>query len=310
MPTSNRPVAAIDMGTNTFNLLIIRQGENTPELILSTKEGVALGMGGINENTISKEAWQRGIDCLARFKQICIEHNCQVIQAIGTSSIRNASNGQKFIEEVETKLQIPCRVIDGKQEAEMIYKGVCLNTSFENKGLIMDIGGGSTEFIYADKTGILKMKSFEIGVSRIYQKFQFSDPLSKEDVEKIFNYLDTNTVGFFDDIECDDFIGSSGSFETIYELLHDKQFPVGFDSMMLTRKEMELMIDFIVRTTFAERERHHRILPIRRKMLPIAVLKIRWAMNKIGAKRVIITPCSLKEGLAFDLLNNIRNLGD
>ena len=146
----------------------------------------------------------RGIDCLIRFKAICIEHDCEVIQAIGTSSIRNATNGKKFIDEVETKLQIPCRVIDGKQEAEMIYKGVCLTTSFENKGLIMDIGGGSTEFIYADKSGILKMKSFEIGVSRIYQKFQFSDPLSKDDIEKIFNYLDINTLSFFDDIECDD----------------------------------------------------------------------------------------------------------
>lgn len=310
MPFSNRPVAAIDMGTNTFNLLIIRGGEKFPELILSTKEGVALGMGGINENTISKEAWKRGIDCLKRFKEICTKHNCEVIQAIGTSSIRNATNGGEFIDEVESQLQIPCKVIDGKEEAEMIYKGVCLTKSFDSKGLIMDIGGGSTEFIFADQSGILKMKSFEIGVSRIYQKFKFSDPLSKDDVDKIFNYLDTNTFDFFDDIVCDDFIGSSGSFETIYELLHDKPFPKGFESMNLTRSEMEIMIDFILRTTIAERERHHRILPIRRKMLPIAALKIRWVMNKIDAKHVIITPCSLKEGLAFDLLNNIRNLGD
>ena len=305
----NRHVAAIDMGTNTFNLLIIRNNNQcVPELILSTKEGVALGMGGINENTISPEAWRRGMDCLTRFKAICDQYNCQSIKAIGTSSIRNADNGIDFVREVETKLLIPCQIINGDEEADMIYKGVCLTHHFEDKGLIMDIGGGSSEFIFADKDGVIKKNSFEIGVSRIYQQFEFSDPFSQLDIAKLFAYFETQTFGFFDEIQCDDFIGSSGSFETLYELLHDKLFPLGFETVELTRNEMEVMIDFIMRMTLKEREKHHRILPIRRKMLPIAAIKIKWVLNKINASRVIITPCSLKEGLAFDLLNNICNL--
>ena len=298
------PVAVIDLGTNTFNLLIIEQKNSVPKLLVSTKEGVALGMGGINTNQIASDAWQRGIECLQRFKEICVDYNCLKIKGIATSAIRNARNGSEFIREVESKLGIVCEVISGEREAELIYKGVCFTHNFVNAGLIMDIGGGSTEFIHADQRGIITMQSFEIGVSRIYQHFQFSDPFSKDDIESINAYLDHSTGKFFEAIKCDDFIGSSGSFETLYELLHDKPFPLGFSPMILTRNEMEVMIDMVLHMTNEEREMHHRILPIRRKMLPIAVAKIRWVMNKVNAKRVIITPCSLKEGVAFNLLNN------
>lgn len=298
------PVAAIDLGTNTFNLLIIEERNRVPKLLLSTKEGVALGMGGINENQITYDAWVRGMNCLQLFKQICSDYNCLAIKAIATSAIRNASNGQEFVHEIESKLGISCEIISGQKEAELIHKGVCLTHHFAHEGLIMDIGGGSTEFIHANRQGIISMQSFEIGVSRIYQQFQFSDPFCENDIDCIYSYLDHFAGKFFEDIECDDFIGSSGSFETLYELLHDKTFPIGFSPMILTRNEMEVMIDMVLRMTNEEREMHHRILPIRRKMLPIAVAKIRWVMNKVNAKRVIITPCSLKEGVAFDLLNN------
>ncbi|GAA0875813.1 hypothetical protein GCM10009118_22220 [Wandonia haliotis] len=304
MSKGQEPVAAIDLGTNTFNLLIIKNGAPHPELLLSTKEGVALGMGGINDNRISEDAWQRGMDCLGRFMAICKEYGCTKIQAIATSAIRNAINGKDFVHKIEEEFDIPCKVIDGIEEAKLIYKGVCLTHNFDRKGLIMDIGGGSTEFILADENGILAMNSFEIGVSRIFQQFSFSDPFSEEDKEKINTYLEEKTGGFFDTISCSDFIGSSGSFETLYELLYDKEFPEGFDPVMLSRNEMEVMIDILLRMTAKERERHHRILPVRRKMIPIAAAKMKWIMEKTGTERIIITPCSLKEGVAFDLLNN------
>jgi hypothetical protein len=96
------PVAVIDLGTNTFNLLIIEQKNSVPKLLVSTKEGVALGRGGINTNQIASDAWQRGIECLQRFKEICVDYNCLKIKGIATSAIRNARNGSEFIREVES----------------------------------------------------------------------------------------------------------------------------------------------------------------------------------------------------------------
>jgi exopolyphosphatase/guanosine-5'-triphosphate,3'-diphosphate pyrophosphatase len=165
----------------------------------------------------------------------------------------------------------------------------------------MDIGGGSTEFILADSKGITKLNSFEIGVSRIYQQLRFDDPFSSEDVRKIKDYLNVKTGDFFDELKGIDLIGSSGSFETLYEMLHNKPFPTGYQSITLTRGEMEEIITTILGMTEAQRDTHERIIPVRRKMLPIAAVKIQWVLEKIQAEQVVITPYSLKEGVAYEL---------
>ena len=298
--TEMNPIAIIDLGTNTFNLLVVEQTQEGLHMLYATKEGVALGMGGINSNNITEDAWQRGLACVKRFKQKALEFGCQEILAIATSAVRNADNGKAFVNELE-RIGVPVRVISGIQEAEYIYQGVAIGHSFSRPGLIMDIGGGSTEFIYANELGIDKLTSFEIGVSRIYQQFVFQDPFSLQDVHTINEYLDTHTGDFFNEMNGVNLIGSSGSFETLYEMLHDKPFPGGYTSITLGRIEMEEIIETILTMTEAERDRHDRIIPIRRKMLPIAAVKIQWVMKKIGAEQVIITPYSLKEGVAYEL---------
>jgi exopolyphosphatase / guanosine-5'-triphosphate,3'-diphosphate pyrophosphatase len=293
-------VAVIDLGTNTFNLLVVhRQGEGL-RMVYSTKEGVALGMGGINSNRIAEDAWQRGVECVARFQKKAMELGAKQLLAIATSAIRNASNGAEFVAELE-EMGVPVKVISGIKEAAYIYQGVAIGHDFENPGLIMDIGGGSTEFILADQHGVNKLNSFEIGVSRIYQQLAFKDPFSQDDVRKIKDYLNAKTGDFFDGMSGIDLIGSSGSFETLYEMLHDQPFPSDYQSITLTRDEMEEIIRTILKMTEAERDRHQRIIAVRRKMLPIAAVKIQWVLEKIKAERVIITPYSLKEGVAYEL---------
>jgi exopolyphosphatase / guanosine-5'-triphosphate,3'-diphosphate pyrophosphatase len=293
-------IAVIDLGTNTFNLLVVKRQGKGLHMIYSTKEGVALGMGGINSNRIADDAWQRGVECVARFRDKAKELGATQLQAIATSAIRNATNGSEFVTELEG-MGIPVKVISGIKEAEYIYQGVAIGHAFEKPGLIMDIGGGSTEFIFADQNGVNKLNSFEIGVSRIYQQLRFNDPFSQEDERKIKDYLNAKTGDFFDGMFGVDLIGSSGSFETLYEMLHDKPFPSGYQSIELSRCEMEEIIRTILKMTEAERDRHQRIIAVRRKMLPIAAVKIQWVLEKIKADRVIITPYSLKEGVAYEL---------
>jgi exopolyphosphatase / guanosine-5'-triphosphate,3'-diphosphate pyrophosphatase len=293
-------IAVIDLGTNTFNLLVVKRQGKGLHMIYSTKEGVALGMGGINSNRIADDAWQRGVECVARFRDKAKELGVTQLQAIATSAIRNATNGSEFVTELEG-MGVPVKVISGIKEAEYIYQGVAIGHAFEKPGLIMDIGGGSTEFIFADQNGVNKLNSFEIGVSRIYQQLRFDDPFSQEDERKIKDYLNAKTGDFFDGMFGVDLIGSSGSFETLYEMLHDQPFPSGYQSIELSRREMEEIIRTIMMMTEAERDRHQRIIAVRRKMLPIAAVKIQWVLEKIKADRVIITPYSLKEGVAYEL---------
>jgi exopolyphosphatase / guanosine-5'-triphosphate,3'-diphosphate pyrophosphatase len=291
--------AVIDLGTNTFNLLIAEVDitQNHFHVLYSEKKGVALGMGGINEQKIGTEAFERGIQALIKFKSICNEYHVESIRAIGTSALRDAKNSHDFVAKAFEQTGLKVEIISGDEEAYYIYQGVCWSFDFKEPSLIMDIGGGSTEFILADKNGIQSKISFNIGVSRIFQEFSFSDPYTTEDVVKIEQWLEDKTQGYFDTMSCNTLVGASGSFETFHEMIHLEAFQEKVASKEIPFNLLIKTLDELIYSTQTERDLHPFIIPIRRKMAPIAAVKTKWVIEKIGASRTVVTPCSLKEGV-------------
>ena len=288
--------ALIDLGTNTFNLIIAEVSGNEIQHIFSTKEGVALGMGGINERRISEDAVDRAIDCLSRFKVKCEEFQVEKMTAIGTSAIRDAKNQFEFIQVVKAETGIEIQVVSGEEEARLIYQGIRQTYPFHEPAMIMDIGGGSTEFILANSEGIIDLISLNIGVSRIFQLFSFEDPLSNNDISRIESFLDENSQSFFDRKKCSILVGASGSFETFYELAFQKHFPSKTQPFEIPIDSFNKEIEKIIQSTQSERDQNDFIIPIRKKMAPIAAVKTRWVLNKLGVERVVVSPMSLKEG--------------
>lgn len=295
-------IAIIDIGTNTFNLLVGNVTKKGFQDIFSTKIGVGLGLGGINDDRIHSEAMRRGLDALQSFAAKCKELDVGYIYAIGTSAIRNAINKNDFIEKVKAKTGIDITVISGAYEAEYIYNGVASGIELDEPFLIMDIGGGSTEFIYGNASGMIKAQSFEIGAARIYQLFDLSDPLTLADCEKIEEYLEAGTGDFFDYMDTKLLIGASGSFETFYELISNKPYPKN-EYVHPSFADMNYYLERIIASTLAEREKDDRIIPIRKKMAPIAAVKIRWIIRKLNIEKIMISPNSLKEGVIEELTN-------
>jgi exopolyphosphatase/guanosine-5'-triphosphate,3'-diphosphate pyrophosphatase len=299
----SRRVAIIDLGTNTFNLLVVEIGLHKYETIYSTKVGVGLGFGGINENKITDKAFQRALETLRVFKAKCKELGVETIQAFGTSAIRNATNQHEILRSFKAEINLTVKVVSGEEEAALIYKGVRLGYDFTQRSVIMDIGGGSTELIVADSKGLIKAQSFEMGVSRIYQLREFADPLSTEDISYIEHYLDEQVGDFFADQKIKVLVGASGSFETCFELAYDQEYPedrfvdVTYDHMMDS-------IQHIIESTLEERNNNPRIIPIRRIMAPIAAVKIQWIIQKLGIKRIIISPYAMKEGILKFAIDN------
>ncbi len=289
--------AVIDLGTNTFNLLIADVFASNFELVHTEKDGVALGMGGINHNRIADEALIRGFNALGHFKAVCADYQVQEIHAFGTSALRDASNSNDFLIKVQLELGIEIQIISGELEAELIYKGVKWSYDFSEPSVIMDIGGGSTEFVFADSNGITDLVSLNIGVSRIYQHFHFSDPLSQVDVSNIEMWLDEKAAGFFEGKQEHILIGASGSFETFYELIHNKPFPSKIDAVEISINQLYESLSAIIASTQRERDHNNWIIPIRKRMAPIAAVKTRWVLQKLQIQRVFISPCSLKEGV-------------
>lgn len=292
----SKRIAVIDLGTNTFNLLIADVFTRNFESVYTIKEGVALGMGGINKGIIAPDAYQRGIEALKKFKGICEEYKVDEIRAFGTSALRSAENTDDFIYDVRSKLKIDIQIISGEVEALLIYKGVQWSYDFSERCVIMDIGGGSTEFIVADKSGIEAKISLDIGVSRIFQELELSDPLTEKDVQTIENWLEERSEGFFKDKQCDVLVGASGSFETFHEMIHKERFPAGIASQEIPMVELHYILNWIIASEQSERDHHPFIIPIRRRMAPIAAVKTRWVMNQLLVKKVLVSPCSLKEG--------------
>lgn len=295
-------IAVIDLGTNTFNLLIVDKLDANFVEVFGTKVGVGLGLGGINDNFIREDAIERAVETLLNYKMICTEYQVADIIAYGTSAIRNAKNQAEFTQRIEREIGIEIRVISGQREAELIYNGVTIGLAVENPFLIMDIGGGSTEFIIGDKYQLIQSGSFEIGAARIYQAFQFSDPFTIQDCQEIETYLENGVGDFFDNLTIDQLVGASGSFETFYELLADTSYPSG-QYVTLELDALNQQLEKIIFSTIEERERDQRIIPIRKKMAPIAAVKIRWIIRKLSIQTILISPYSLKEGVISELIN-------
>lgn len=290
-------IAVIDLGTNTFNLLIADCKSESFSVLHSEKEGVAIGMGGINSNIIAPESWKRALTTLQYFKSVCDSYKVASIRAIGTSAIRSATNGEDFKKEVAQKTGITIEIINGMREAELIYKGISWSYDFDSSGVIMDIGGGSTEFIWADKNGISEAYSLDIGVSRMFQQLELSDPLSSDDLLKINSWLEHNSKGQLDGKKSDLLIGASGVFETFYELHFNKNYPQSNTVLNIDKEDLEKVLDEVINSTLEQRNQNEFILDIRKKMAPIAAVKTNWVLNKLNIKKILISPFSLKEGV-------------
>ncbi len=292
--------AIIDLGTNTFSLLIAEVNGNKIIPFHSEKEGVGLGLGGINENTISEESFKRGLRAIHYFKKVCYALKVDEITAFGTSALRNANNQNEFSTKVKLETDIDIHIIDGNMEAKLIYEGVKHSLEEVSDGIIMDIGGGSTEFIFLKNNELDTYRSFEMGVSRIYQSYEFHDPFKKSDEHRIYAYLDEISGDFFEEKSATTLIGASGSFETFYEMIFEKVFTSHIATEIPFDKFMEA-IDEMRHSSLYEREQNPFILPIRKLMGPITAVKIRWLIEKLNINKIIVSPNSLKEGALLSL---------
>lgn len=291
----------IDLGTNTFNLLIFEKKGGKSTIIHIDRAPVGLGLGGINENFIAEEAFKRGVDTILRFKEVCNQYKVDALKAFGTSALRGAKNTLEFCNTINDKTAIQIDVIPGEREASLIYKGVSSVHKFEKDSCIMDIGGGSTEFILVNSEKPVEMKSFDIGVSRIIQLFDLSDPLSADDQQKITHFFESQTSPFFEVSKSDVLIGASGSFDTYYELIYGKEYTeLGKSSLLEFNKLLEVL-DMLIHSTLEQRSANEYIVDLRKKMIHVAAFKTQWVIQKLGIKEAWVSPASLKEGVMMEM---------
>jgi len=310
--TTSTRIAILDFGTNTFNLLIAEvSNENKLIVIHTAKEAVKLGEGGITRKIITDEAFQRGISAIERHLQRVKEFNVSKVYAFATSAIRDASNGKTFINEVRDRFDIYVLIIEGEREAEMIYRGVRLSLDMEEKPvLILDIGGGSNEFIIANKKEIFWKHSFNLGMARLLETFHPSDPISPSEVQNISQYLKSELKELFravSEFKPTILVGASGSFETISALLQHR-YPSKYKKG--NKPVREILIDdflemhsILLPSTIEERRNMHGMEPVRVEMIVLASIFIKITVEECGLQKMIQSDYALKEGVIAEILN-------
>lgn len=303
-------IAVLDLGTNTFHLLIADTVDNRiDQQLIAEKRDVKLGEGGITNGFIAAEAFERGIQALRFFHSIINEYNPNEIHAVGTAALRSASNAGEFIEQVKKETGITIEVIDGGREAELIYKGVKKAIDLSDSGLIMDLGGGSVEFIFCDKQEVVHKKSYPIGAARLMDLFHHTDPISEADILAIHQYLDEQ----LNDLKINAhifkpqlLIGSAGAFETFVALAIDKfnQHRISYEgtSFFFQNGQFHSVINDILKSTHAEREANEAITPVRVDMIVVAAVLTSYIVEELHIPEIAMSAYSLREGLLFDAI--------
>ena len=308
----NKRITILDLGTNTFHLLIadILNGQ-VEQVIHKDYRAVKLGEGGITKGFITDEAIQRGLNALEEFKEIAVKHHANQIKAVATSAIRDAKNGKAFIELIFRELQIEIEIIDGDREAELIYKGVRAAVKMaQNPALIMDIGGGSVEFIIANSDKIFWKKSYPVGAARLMEQFHKSDPISLEDISKINTYFDESLAELITQLafyKPRTLIGSAGAFETFAELV-THQFNLNSENIeapdfQFDKVQLNTVWNLILQSTHDQRSKMQGIIPLRVDMIVVATVLTQYIQQKSGIKELKLSKYALREGVLYDLIH-------
>ncbi len=218
----NKRVAIIDCGTNTFNLLVKEKVEGKWKTLFKTKLPVKLGEGGFSENMLMPNRMARGIDALYSYKNVIDSLGVKDVRVFATSAVREASNGNEFVARVKKHLNFDMEVISGDREAELIFEGVVQTTGeLKEDYLIMDIGGGSTEFIFVRDQKPLWRKSYLLGVSRLHGMLKPASRINQDDVNRLRTHLNKelqDLISFLKENPVKILVGSSGSFDTLFDM--------------------------------------------------------------------------------------------
>jgi exopolyphosphatase/guanosine-5'-triphosphate,3'-diphosphate pyrophosphatase len=293
-------VAILDLGTNTFNLLIADVSTGNYQIVVSTREVVKLGEEGISKNLIAPAAFQRGINALANLAEKIRENKVQRTKILATSAIREAANRNEFIAEVKKQTGIAIEIISGEEEAELIYFGNRMAVSMgQEPCLIMDIGGGSNEFIIANDTTAFWKHSFKLGVARLLAMFKPEDPISQKTLQDIKDYLQAELQPLLTEIQnhtVTRLIGSSGAFESVLQM-------IGKDNLAANKTCYDIdLADYFhiskktIHSTREERNSMPGLIPMRRDMIVLSYILIDFILEHTPAKKISISTYSLKEG--------------
>ncbi len=302
-------IAIVDLGTNTFHLMIVDINKSGYWIVHRDRKAVKIGMGGINRGLITNEALERALDAIGEFKNTIDQFKVKTIFAYGTSALRNAHNQEEVVNQIGLKTGVKVSVISGEEEARLIYLGVRSALNLGNtQSLIMDIGGGSVEFIIGNESEIKWKLSVEIGAQRLLEKFNRHDPIAPDEINDLYQHFDQALGELFNALKeyhPDTLVGSSGTFDTlsdIFCLQKGMEKDSAAPETPLSFEGFELIFNDLLKKNRKQRMAIPGMIELRVDMIVVACCLIDYVLKKYSFSKIRVSSYALKEGALADIL--------
>jgi exopolyphosphatase/guanosine-5'-triphosphate,3'-diphosphate pyrophosphatase len=306
-PNASETIAAVDLGSNSFHLIVAHTPRGHVQVIDKIKEMVRLAEGLDDENRLVEEAMVRGIECLERFGQRLRNVPSGNVRVVGTNALRRARNGRTFIERAEEALGHPVEVISGREEARLIYLGVshALEDNVERR-LVVDIGGGSTEIILGRSFEPAITESLYMGCVSMSQSF-FGDGKIKRSRLKAaelaaLHELETIQEQFIRS-GWDTVIGASGTIISILDIVTGQ----GWSKNGITLEALRRLADAAAKAGHVNRLALIGLSEERAPVFPGGLSVLAGVFKAFGIEQMKVSDGALREGLLYDLLGRFHH---
>ena len=295
--------AVIDLGSNTFHLLIIeKKRNNTFETLFRKRVFTGLSDGGID--IIKEDRINYGLETISEFQQILASYDFPTLRVVGTAVLRKAANRQMFIDQANKILGAEIEIIDGDTEADYIFKGIMLLEEMKSgTHLIMDIGGGSTEFILIQDGIKLWSKSFQIGVGVLHQSYHNTEPINDTDLSLMKSFIlktVADLIPIIDRYKPSTLTGASGSFEVLQSM---SGFDLQFNQLTSVSTDFfYTLYNSIISLNYEQREKLKGLPKERVKLIVVGMVLKKIICDLIQPGHILVSPYALKEGILSEMI--------
>jgi exopolyphosphatase/guanosine-5'-triphosphate,3'-diphosphate pyrophosphatase len=303
-----KTLAAIDLGSNSFHMIIARLRDGHFQVVDKLREMVQLRAGLDEENYLSDEAQERAIACLQRFGQRIKALPACNVRIVGTNTLRVAKNSQQFLRKARLALNHPIEIVAGEEEARLIYLGVAHALAFDDSSrLVMDIGGGSTEFIIGEGFSGLMRESLEMGCVSFSQRFFNKGKISRNRFKNALLVAGSRLRSIqrpYRNKGWVEAIGASGTIRTVANIVKENDWS---DDGVITPSSLNQLIDALVEAGHVDKLELQGLSDERKAVIPGGVAVLKAAFDRLKIDRMIVSDGALREGLLYDLLGRIQH---
>ena len=305
---NNELMAAIDIGSNSFHLAIARLDHGDVRKLASMSEKVQLAAGLDENNYLSLEAQKRGLDCLTRFVGRLDAVSPQRLRIVATNALRQAKNADEFIRQANLILPKPLEVIAGREEARLIYLGVSHTNASTDKRLVIDIGGGSTEFIIGKGFDPILTESLQMGCVAFTKSYFTDGAITEKAFEKAIAAARKEVLGIsrlYQKTGWDSVTGSSGTIKAVNQIL--VQLGLADENARVTYSGVKEIQKLLIKAKHIDNIDFADIKDTRKAVLPAGVAVLLAAMNVLGIDTISYSDGALREGVMYDMLGRFAS---